>query len=179
MSQPLFKYCPFCATPLAHRDIYGRARPICPACGFVQYPDPKVAVIALVTHGERVLLVQRAIDTAKGQWSLPGGYMDAGELPDEALQRELLEEVTLAVRVEALLDIFPMVVPNGRSQGIVLAFHARPADEQKVTLRCQDDACDARWFLPHEVPANLAFESTQTLLERWQAGWRPDGRSPG
>lgn len=174
MSQLLFNYCPFCAAPLAQRSIYGRVRPVCPACGFVQYHDPKVAVIALVTHGERVLLVQRTINPAKGKWTLPGGYMDAGELPDQALQRELLEEVALPVRVEALLDIFPMVVQNGRSQGIVLAYHATPADEQEVALRCQDDACDAGWFLAEEFPADLAFESTAALLGRWQAGWRPD-----
>jgi ADP-ribose pyrophosphatase YjhB (NUDIX family) len=136
-----------------------------------------VAVIALVTHRERVLLVQRAIDPARGKWTLPGGYMDAGELPDEALQRELLEEVTLPIRVKGLLDIFPMVVQNGRSQGIVLAFHATPANEHEMTLRCQDDACDAGWFLPGEFPADLAFDSTKALLGRWQTGWRPDSQS--
>ena len=168
-----FTYCPFCATSLVERTLYGQARPVCPACGFVQYHDPKVAVIALVTHDERILLVQRAIDPAKGKWSLPGGYMDAHERPEQALQRELMEEVTLAVDVRQLLDVFPMVWPKGGSNGIVLAFHATPADEEQVALRCQDDACDARWFLPGEWPDELAFASTEALLARWQTGWRP------
>jgi 8-oxo-dGTP diphosphatase len=167
-----YTYCPFCATPLIQQPVYGRVRPSCPACGFTQYPDPKVAVIALVTHDDGVLLVQRAINPAKGKWSLPGGYMDAGELPASALQRELLEEVNLAIEVGPLLDIFPMVT-SGRSAGIVLAFHATPADAGQVTLQCQDDACDARWFRPFELPEDLAFESTVALLQRWQAGWRP------
>jgi 8-oxo-dGTP diphosphatase len=173
MSGTDYRYCPYCATPLVERVVYGRTRPVCPACGFTQYPDPKVAVIAFVTQGERLLLIQRAVDPAKGKWSLPGGYMDAGELPAQALQRELLEEVSLAVDVGRLLDIFPMVTA-GRRSGIVLAFHAIPMDPTQVTLLCQDDACDAAWFLPAEVPVDLAFESTLALVQRWQQGWQPD-----
>jgi ADP-ribose pyrophosphatase YjhB (NUDIX family) len=173
MSHTHYSFCPLCATPLTMRIVYGRARPACPACTFVQYPDPKVAVIALVTDNERVLLVQRAVDPARGQWTLPGGYMDAGELPEAALQRELMEEVSLPVSVGQLLEIFPMIVGAGRSQGIVLAYHARPAEAGLTALSCQDDACDAGWFLPHEFPTDLAFASTTELLGRWQQGWRP------
>ena len=125
-------------------------------------------MIGLVTHETRVLLIQRAVEPANGKWALPGGYMDAGEVPIEALQRELLEEVNLAVQVESLLEIFPMVVNAGPSNGIVLAFHAVPALGASMTLCCQDDACDARWFAADELPTELAFESTPTLLARWQ-----------
>lgn len=174
MSQTNYKFCPQCATPLEQRSVYSQIRPVCPGCGFVYYHDPKVAVIALVTHGPHLLLIQRGIAPARGQWSLPGGYMDAGELPAAALERELWEETSLAIQVARLLDVFPMAAATGRPPGIVLAYHAVPADEQAVTLRCADDACDARWFLPHELPANLAFESTQALVTRWQHGWRPE-----
>jgi ADP-ribose pyrophosphatase YjhB (NUDIX family) len=173
MSQTPFRFCPYCATPLALRTVYGRARWACPACPFVQFPDPKVAVIALVTQGEQVLLVQRAMEPAKGKWSLPGGYMDAGEMPEEALRRELLEEVDLAVQIQQLLEIFPMVVTSGRSNGIVLAYHAIPASTGEMVLRCQDDACDAGWFLSDQFPEELAFASTATLLSQWRQGWRP------
>jgi len=53
-------------------------RSVCPSCGFVHFTDPKVAVIALVTHADKILLARRAVDPAKGKWALPGGYMDAG-----------------------------------------------------------------------------------------------------
>jgi ADP-ribose pyrophosphatase YjhB (NUDIX family) len=148
--------------------LYGRIRTVCPDCGFVDFQDPKVAVIALVTHKNRVLLVQRAVEPQKGKWTLPGGYMDAGEMPHEALQRELLEEVALEVKIFDLLDIFPMASSSGRPPGIVLAFRAKPADDLHVGLTCADDACDARWFLPDELPSDLAFDSTHALLARWQ-----------
>jgi len=168
MSRQPFTYCPYCATPLEPREFEHRQRPVCPACGFVHFADPKVAVIAQVEYAGRVLLVRRAVNPAKGLWALPGGYMDAGELPEGALRREVLEEVGLAVTVERLLGIYPMTNGAGPSQGIVLAYRAFPADGQ-TDLTPQDDVSAAAWFGPEELPADLAFESTQTQLAAWRA----------
>ncbi|MBX3011753.1 MAG: NUDIX hydrolase [Caldilineaceae bacterium] len=162
-------YCPYCATALEQRESYGQIRPVCPQCHFVQFQDPKVAVIGLVTHQQQVLLIRRSVDPGKGLWALPGGYMDAGEMPEAALQRELLEEVGLPVQIDTLLTIFPMVGVAGRTQGIVLAYHAVPAAATQTTLRCDDDACEAGWFSAATLPKELAFESTHTLLAQWGA----------
>ncbi len=162
-----YQYCPHCATPLTVREIYRQQRTVCPKCGFVHFSDPKVAVIGLVTEGDRVLLVQRAINPEKGKWALPGGYMDAGEMPEEALKRELLEEVHLAIRVTKLLTILPMITNRAHSQGIVLAYEAEVADPNAIALTCDDDVCDAGWFAADEIPPNLAFESTNLLLANW------------
>ena len=166
MSRPNYIYCPYCATKLETRERYRQLRPVCPQCGFVHFLDPKVAVIGLVTNGREVLLIQRGIDPGKGLWALPGGYMDAWEMPEAALQRELLEEVGLQVEIQRLLTIFPMITSKVPSSGIVLAYHARPT--AAVTLTCDDDACAAGWFAPDHVPVALAFESTHTLLAQWQ-----------
>jgi ADP-ribose pyrophosphatase YjhB (NUDIX family) len=170
MNRATYTYCPQCATPLTQRQVYGHLRAVCPGCGFIHFQDPKVAVIGLVTCGAKVLLIQRAIDPAKGQWALPGGYMDAGEMPTIALQRELHEEVALGVKVLRLLEIFPMVVGNQASQGIVLAYHAEPVDSQQTALTCDTELRAAGWFSADALPADLAFESTHVLLARWQQG---------
>ncbi len=169
MSRPDYIYCPYCGSALERREIYRQQRPVCPNCRFVHFQDPKVAVIGLVTHGRQVLLIRRAVDPAKGMWALPGGYMDAGEMPEAALQRELLEEVGLPVKIQAVLDIFPMAVTSGASQGIVLAYHAIPARVDQIALVCDDDVCEAGWFTSAQLPAALAFESTQTLIAQWRA----------
>jgi 8-oxo-dGTP diphosphatase len=167
MSRPNFVYCPYCATALEVRDIYRQQRPVCPQCHFVHFLDPKVAVVGLVTHADQVLLIRRGVDPGKGQWSLPGGYMDAGEMPEAALQRELLEEIGLPVKIASLLTIFPLVAGSGRTQGIVLAYHASPAQPDQRVLVCDDDVTDAGWFTRTTLPTDLAFESTQTLLDQW------------
>lgn len=168
MNRTEFKYCPLCATPLEGRTIYRQMRSVCPSCGFVHFIDPKVAVIALVTHADKILLARRAVDPAKGKWALPGGYMDAGEMPEAALQRELTEELHLEVKIMQLLDIFPLVVADQRKRGIVLAYHAVPANAQP-TLICDDDVSEADWFLDGAIPSDLAFDSTHVLLARWRA----------
>ncbi|MDE0198840.1 MAG: NUDIX domain-containing protein [Caldilineaceae bacterium] len=163
-----FRYCPYCASPVVEEVRFNALRPVCSACEFVQFLDPKVAVIALVQHGEKVLLIQRAVDPGKGAWSLPGGYMDAGEMPHEALQRELHEEVGLRTSIGDLIDIFPMVNGEGDRIGIVLAFQGEPAGSPEIPF-VADDAQDAGWFCAEEIPKELAFESTETLLKNWKA----------
>ncbi len=163
-----FRYCPYCAAPMSEVVRFNALRPVCSGCGFVQFHDPKVAVIALVLHLDKVLLIQRAVDPAKGKWSLPGGYMDADEMPKDALQRELKEEVGLRSKIGGLIDIFPMENDEGQRIGIVLAFRAVPFSSPDIPY-VADDAQDAGWFGAHEIPADLAFESTTSLLNNWIA----------
>jgi 8-oxo-dGTP diphosphatase len=161
-----YRFCPNCATPLQSIYRYDRVRPSCPACGFVHFSDPKVAVIALVVAKGAVLLVRRAVDPGKGLWSLPGGYMDAGEMPTEALHREVAEETGLAIDVGRISAIFPMENGAGQRVGIVLAFQATPAGTD-VEVCAQDDVSEAGWFGPNQIPSDLAFDSTQTLIAEW------------
>lgn len=167
MSQQRYRYCPHCAHALEDRLVESKLRQICPACNFIHFPDPKVAVVALIEQGERVLLIRRAVEPARGLWALPGGYMDAGEMPEDALRREIQEEVGVSIRVAELLEIFPMVNSGGVSLGIVLAYQAHPQKDAGA-LRACDDVDQARWFSAEELPAALAFESTKKLLARWK-----------
>ncbi len=165
-----YKFCPLCGTPLIQRQLYGHLRLACPACTFVRFHDPKVGVIGLITHEDHLLLTRRAVEPEKGKWSLPGGYMDAGEMPEETLRRELREELALEVEINHLLEIFPMVVGNQPSRGLVLVYCATPADGQRRALTCSDDVCEATWFTVDNLPTELAFVTTPLLLQRWKDG---------
>lgn len=163
-----YRFCPFCGAHLEERVAFHQMRPVCPVCGFVHFRDPKVAVIGLVTWEDRVLLIRRGVDPMKGKWALPGGYMDAGEMPAEALRRELREEVGLEIETGALVDIFPMAGPGVLNSGIVIAYQATIRRDEPPPLLCDDDVCEAAWFLAGGLPKELAFESTYTLLARWR-----------
>lgn len=167
MASNIFVYCPYCASPLVDREVGGRMRRACSQCSFVQYPDPKVGVVGQVEHDGRILLVRRGINPGKGLWSMPGGFMDAGEEPTAALQRELLEETGLAVAIQELVAIYPMVNHHGPSRGIVLVYRAFPL-QPDVEPVADDDVSEVRWFFPCELPTELAFESTQTQLQHWR-----------
>ncbi len=169
MASADYQYCPMCATPLVERALYGRTRRTCPACGFVRFHDPKVAVIGLITSGDRVLLIQRGVNPEKGKWALPGGYMDAGEMPEAALRRELCEEIRLEVDHLRFLDVFAIAAATGAVLGIVLAYAASPMGGGWPQPAAEDDVTDARWFGVAELPDELAFDSTRLLLAAWSA----------
>lgn len=168
MSSRTYHYCPICGTSLEERFLFSQMRQTCPACGFVHFRDPKVAVIGLVMWDAHVLLIQRGVDPMKGKWALPGGYMDAGEMPADALARELREEVGLEIAIDELLEIFPMAGPGVFNSGIVIAYRATILRDEPPPLLCDDDVCEAGWFQVDEIPEELAFESTHTLLARWR-----------
>ena len=155
-----FTFCPKCATRLEPKTILGEDHEVCPACGWTHYEDPKVACLALLMETGRVLLVQRTMLPFIGQWSLPAGFVNAFELPEDAVVREVLEETGLAVQVLRLVTVL-----SGRE-------HPRGADILLVyqvervggDLRAGDDAGDAAWFALDALPP-LAFHSTRKILE--------------
>jgi 8-oxo-dGTP diphosphatase len=64
-----------------------------------------VACVGAVVHDPagRLLLIQRGREPSKGSWSLPGGRVEPGERPEEAVEREVLEEAGLRVRARAVV----------------------------------------------------------------------------
>jgi ADP-ribose pyrophosphatase YjhB (NUDIX family) len=77
-----------------------------------EYPEiPLVGVGGVVIHQERALLVRRASEPSRGEWSIPGGLLEVGETLIEGVARELREETGLTVRVLRLLDAFDRIVP--------------------------------------------------------------------
>src|SRR4051812_43668218 len=106
MSEAEFKFCPRCATPLVAREVSGALRPACPACGFINFLDPKVVVLVLIEHEGRLLLGRRNVEPQRGRWSFCSGYVDRGEQLEAAAEREVKEETNLDVQVEALLGVY-------------------------------------------------------------------------
>lgn len=71
--------------------------------GEVGYATPKVDVRGVVFREGRVLLVKERID---GRWALPGGWVDVGDTPSEAVEREVYEESGYRVRATKLLAVW-------------------------------------------------------------------------
>src|SRR5512144_614526 len=100
-----FTFCPRCATALIREPRFGKERSVCPACGWIHFADPKVAAAVLVEQDGSVLLVRRANEPRRGLWTLPAGFVDAGEDPAQAAARECLEETGLQAQVTDLLTV--------------------------------------------------------------------------
>ncbi len=133
----------------------------CPACGWVHYEDPKVAVGVLILRAREVLLVRRIFEPFLAHWSIPAGFVNAFEDPAAAALRECREETGLTVELDGLFDILTGR-EHSRGSDILLVYRANVLSG---TLNPSDDADEAGWFSLDELPP-LAFESTQRLLDK-------------
>jgi ADP-ribose pyrophosphatase YjhB (NUDIX family) len=157
------RFCSRCGAPLNTRTVHGRVRPSCTACGFVVYLDPKVACGALITRGERVLLVRRRHNPGRGLWCLPCGFADADEPPAEAARREVLEECGLTVRVGALLGAYHYT-DDPRGAGILLVY---VAFVEAGEAHADDDADELGFFALDDLPP-LSHHTHQRALHDWR-----------
>src|ERR1700686_1139935 len=86
-----------------------------------EYPErPLVGVGGVVIDNGRALLIRRASEPLRGEWSIPGGMLELGETLEQGVARELLEETGLQVRVLELIEVFERIVyaHNGEPAGI-------------------------------------------------------------
>lgn len=155
-----YHFCLKCGGPLDRRVIKTIEPPrlVCRACGFVLFLDPKVAVGTIVTQGSRILLVRRGIEPGYGRWVFPGGFVDRGELLQDAAVREALEESGVEIRITRLLDVY-----SASGSSVVVIVYV--AEAIGGAAGPGDETLDARWFAVHEIPWNdLAFPSTALAL---------------
>ena len=165
----LFKFCPRCGQPRTEgRSLQPFA---CEACGFHYYFNPCLAVAAiLLGPDERALFIRRAKEPAKGRLAIPGGFVDLGETAEQALRREIKEEVNLEVGpLEFLCSALNEYLYRGVNYPVIdLVFVCRAtAPEQAAAL---DGVASFCWLKPHEVEsAEIAFPSIREALRLYGA----------
>lgn len=163
-----YHYCPRCRSEMVDRVAYGRLRRVCsdPECRFVQFIDPKVgAAVLALSDDNRVLLVKRNADPARGSWCLPGGFMEIGETPQVTAIRECQEESGYTVEITGLVDVY--YYENYRGSGVLIMYKGRVVDG---TAQAGDDAEAVAFFGPDELPENIAFQSNLDTLAAWREG---------
>ncbi|AHF05853.1 NUDIX domain-containing protein [Desulfitobacterium metallireducens] len=107
MSHPIITYnfCPQCGKPLIQGQFSKQNYPYCPDCSFVHWGEFSLGVGGIVWRENKVLLVQRAQNPGKGNWTIPGGFVDQRERISEAIVRELQEETGLETEPVSLIAL--------------------------------------------------------------------------
>lgn len=133
-----------------------------------EYPErPLIGVGAIIIENDRVLLVKRAHPPIQGQWSIPGGVLEVGEMVREAAIREAREETGLIVEPGELLGVYDRILhdPEKRVQYhyVLIDFLCRVTGGQ---LQAATDAAEVRWFKRDELPALNLAEDTQDVIQK-------------
>ena len=120
-----------------------------------EYPSaPVVGVGGVVVRDGRALIIRRAHEPRRGEWSIPGGTVEVGERLTDAVQRELVEETGLEVTVGPIIETFDRIHRDldGRIRYhfVIIDFvcHA-PAGEPVAGT----DALEVAWVRPEELQA--------------------------
>jgi 8-oxo-dGTP diphosphatase len=116
----------------------------------------------------RVLLARRKANPFAGRWDLPGGFLEEGEHPLDALVRELREETGLEVEPLEFLGIWMDRYGDAEDAPATLNLYwtARVVSGEPEAA---DDVTELGWFAPDELPSpdELAFHISDVL-----SAWR-------
>ncbi len=155
-------YCLRCGTHLASREDEGGPRQHCPNCGWAYYPKASQASAVALLQGGSVLLVRRKHDPFKGQWTMPSGFLEFGESPEEAAHREMKEELGVEVELTGLVDV---LMERGDPRGLCLlvVYTGRILGGK---LEAGDDASEVRSFPLDHLPDQIAFQAHRIALEK-------------
>lgn len=137
-------------------------RYVCGDCGHVHYTNPKIVVGSVVSIGDRVLLCRRAIEPRKGLWTLPAGYLEEFETPEDGARREAREEALCEIVIEGLLGIYSVT----RLSQVQLMYRARLEVEQ---FGAGEESLEVKLFAWDDIPwTEIAFPSVHWALRHWR-----------
>lgn len=138
----------------------------CHACGHRNYPRISPCIITLVSSGEAMLLA-RSPRFPPGRYSTLAGFIEPGESADEAVHREVYEEV--GVPIEQVRYYQSQAWPFPHS--LMLGFFAE-ASSRRIQIDGVEIA-DAAWFSPRQLPAlPPPYSISRALIEAHLEKWR-------
>lgn len=140
-------FCPHCAQALIELPLAGRQRQACadPQCGWVHWDNPLPVVAAIIEHedsGGQILLARNR--SWKDEFfGLVTGFIERGESPEQAVAREVKEEVGLDVSATSLVGVYDYQ----RKNELIIAYHVRAQGE----IVLNEELCDFRLIAPEQL----------------------------
>ena len=92
-----YQFCPVCGDRLVERlvELESKIRKVCSSCDFIYYQNPTPAAGVVIMDGDELLLVKRKYEPRAGLWTLPAGFVEAGEDASVCAVRETKEETNI------------------------------------------------------------------------------------
>lgn len=123
----------------------------------IGYATPRLDVRGAVFRNDKILLVRERFD---GGWTMPGGWVDVGDVPSKAVEREVWEEAGFRVEAKKVIGVYDAnrVSPLELFHAVKIVYYCEIIDGE---ARPSNETSDVAFFGQDEVPANLSGERTQ------------------
>jgi len=123
----------------------------------IGYATPRVDVRGAVFCDGKLLMVRERMD---GGWTMPGGWADVGDIPSNAVEREVWEEAGFRVKASKVIGVY-----DANRSGPLELFHAFKivfmCDLIGGEARASEETSEVAFFGQDEIPTNLSGERTR------------------
>lgn len=161
------RFCGRCSHPTVHDDKERMMR--CTSCGNMIFPRIAPAAIIALTHGDKLMLSSYANRSVK-RYGLLAGFIEIGETAEEAVAREVMEEVGLKVKNIRYYKSQPWGIAGNLSVGY---FCDLDGDNDTVTLD-EAELASAEWFVREDIPTkDEGISLTGEMIRIFQEGKEP------
>lgn len=165
-----YNFCPFCGGKLSSTIEENKVRNFCVECKWTYYPHSATSACAIIIKGRKVLLVKRNREPYKDTWMFPSGYLNFGELPEDGLKREVLEETGLEVKSLKLLK--NVLVQDDFREPNHLAFFYRVVvkDGELDMSHDPEENSEINWF-EIKNPPKIGWEGHKEMMKSLQKSY--------
>lgn len=164
----IYRFCPICGRSLVYQKKDGEEVPVCQNknCGFIFWQNSKPCVSVIIPNDEkRILITVRARDPERGKLDLPGGFLQAGEHPDDGVKREIQEELGVEL---AVVDYLGFAIDRYGPDGNYTLNIGAIGKITSGTPQAADDAEAIEWIDPQTIDhGRLAFTNNAHFLKLW------------
>jgi 8-oxo-dGTP diphosphatase len=133
------------------------------------YKNPALTVDGIVETEQGIVLIKRKNDPFKDCWALPGGFVDYGENVENALIREMKEEISIDVNIKALLGVWSEPDRDPRGHTVSIVYIAKFNGDIKK-IKAADDAKDIK-ITNNPLEFELAFDHARIIGDYYKRQW--------
>lgn len=162
-----FEFCPRCG----YQGLDGTAHKLsCESCGLVLYLNVAATASLILKVGDQILMTQRGREPAKDKYDFPGGFVEPDECLEQALEREIFEELSYQPKNYRYFSSSPNRYPyGGIDYNLCDAYFIADVDK-KPALDVGDDVKDIAWKHLDEIAhSDIAFDSVWQIIEQLRA----------
>jgi len=158
-------YCPYCGEDLSSRKIEAKERKFCEACDRVIWRNAEPVSAVIVERDDQILFVKRGIELGKGKWSLPAGFLEYEERPDQGAVRELEEETGLKVDPDDMEFLEALNMERFPGQRLLPTMYKINYQDVEGKLEAGEDAVEASFWTLEELRKDKEEELRSHFVE--------------
>lgn len=122
--------------------------------------SPILAVDGIILRGDKVLLTKREIYPFQGYWVLPGGHVEYGEKVEEAVKREMKEELGISVKIKKLVGVYSELKRDPRYHSVSVAFFL---EKGKGKIHLNYESSKFKYFSLNNLPKKIGFDHRKII----------------